>query len=716
MTPQGDLITLIDVHEDYDTSDGIKDRAEISRFEHLTSYSWADRLVDTKLLQTRWNENVPPFTTTKPLCEVPIAAEQPGSPLTWCPPSSTIKLNYAPSTDYRDYEHSLSLRHEMDDAVRYMDPMSTHPVYWDIDIFTSDRTLKMLLKFVQGDAASFQILMQKIGGTLFLVEKSNSAKTKMNLTYSVQEACTQWPGEKSKSHQRLIQYTFDGIRCLVRFEADGCLNKTDRLMAAALISDMARSEVSSSEQPDLVLQMSLQASTTMFVPSAFSGQLLTRPEAVEQFASKVPFTELHWSQKEAIAESRAKKEKLDAARAVAAAEDALAFPRAYRSFRGNISDHQERERAVEMERLVALELDKPKNTLTSPLDYHTNYLEQYPIVKFCTIVGVESEVAKKYLDMAGGEFQRAIDLFHNPQDIESLQKNQIARFIVKTKADPAEAQLCLRYWPDDYEKALRFHATRKMYPGQNIAGPFLKDEGQREKVRKFRQMKNATGVPHSALFALRCASEKIASNSHRLLNDMLLRLWITRIPGVITAYHDPTAAVTSFTYTDVRPQIRKWETDNQQTLAKLSALLKDVKDSVREGHKTILSVTADAKLEVRKAGNAEYDVLSPAQKTMWLRHSREEEEEGTADDNNNDDDDDDEGSDWNMDLEEDDHLEEEEDDDDDENEEEDDDDENEEEDSEEAKVRSVFSDTSSDDEEDRSDDEDNESEDGGVKL
>jgi hypothetical protein len=691
MTPQGDLTTLIDVHEDYDTSDGVKDRAEISRFEHLTSYSWADRLVDTELLQTRWNENVPPLSTIKPMSEVPIAAVQPGSPLTWCPPSSTIKLSYAPSADYRDYEHSLSLRHEMDDAARYMDHMSTHAVYWDIDIFTSDRTLKMLLKFMQGDAASFQILMQKIGGTLFLVEKSNS----------VQEACTEWPGEKSKSHQRLIKYTFDGIRCLVRFEADGCLDKTDRLMAAALISDMARSEVSSSEQPDLVLQMNLQASTTTFVPSAFSGQLLNRPEAVEQFTSKVPFTELHWSQKEAIAESRANQKKLDAARAVATAEKALAESREYP---GEIRDNQERARAVKMERLVALELDKPKNTLTSPLVYHTNYLEQYPIFKFCSIAGVESEVAKKYLGMAEGEFQRALDLYHNPQDNESLQ---IARFIAKTKADPAEAQFCLRYWPDNYEKALRFHARRKENPGRNIGPVFTKEEEQRKKVRRFMQMKNANGMPHSALFALRCASEKIASNSHRLLNDMLLRLWITRIPGVITAYYDPTASVTSFTYTDVRPQIRKWETENQQTLAKLSALLKNIKNIVREDRKMILSVTADGKLEVRNAGNADYDVLSPAQKTMWLRHSRKEEGNGDAGDGNDNDDGGD--PDPNDDAEEDDDLEEENDDD-------NDDDEDEEEESEEAKVRSVFSDTSSDEEEDRSSDEDNESEDGGVKL
>ncbi|KAH0148915.1 hypothetical protein KCU67_g11263, partial [Aureobasidium melanogenum] len=302
MKPQKDLIKLINVQEGCDNHHGGEHRAEITGLEALTSYNWIHRPLAKVLLQTRWGACTP-LSSSRSKSVVPVAAKQPGSPLMWHPPSSNLKLNLAPSTDYRDYEHNLALRNEMDDAVRYMTSLDHRFVSSDIDIFTSDHILKMLLKFAQGDATPFQILTQKIGKTLFLVEKSNSATLEMDLTRSFQDACTDWPDDlKSLSHQRLIQYKLGDIQCLVRFEADGSLDNTDRLMAAALISDLVRSDFSTSTQLDSpVLQMNMQASSADEIESAFSAQPLKRPTTGSYAtATNVSSTDYHWSQRETM--------------------------------------------------------------------------------------------------------------------------------------------------------------------------------------------------------------------------------------------------------------------------------------------------------------------------------------------------------------------------------------------------------------------------------
>ena len=640
---QEHLIKVIDVNDSHGINEGAKHRAEISKFTPLTCYSWAPKYIDTFLLLNRWRGQ-PPISMSRPRSEIPFTGRHSGSPRTWSPPSSIVKLGVAPGPNYRDYEHNLSLRNEMDDAVHYLTSLSIYFVASDIDIFTSDHTLKMILKFVQGDETPFQILMQKIGKTLFLVEKSNSAKTKMSFSRSVQEACTNWPGDDgSLSHQRLVQYTFNGVRCLVRFEADGCLDKTDRLMAAALLSDMVRPDVTPSVQPDPVLQMNLQAPETTDHPDAFSAQLLRRPDAVMQASPKPPSTEYHWAQLESLAEARAEQKRLDAIMAAAAAEEALANPSPHPdSIRDEDEDDDDDHNGGEeynppVQRLKKPEPEVLEDSERSPIVQHIKYLEQYPIAQFCSIAGVESEVAQKYLDMAGGEFKRALDLYHDSQN--DCKGVLLARFVANTKATLDEAKYCLKYCKKDYEKTLRFYAATHKHSIQSVKSTFKHDEREREILSKAIQSENAKGVPHSALFTLRCATEKSALASSNLPNDQLVRLWITRIPGVITAYYDAKATVSSITYTDIRPKIRRWEGENQETLLKLSALLKDLKNTVRKNQKMILSVIAKDKLEVRKASSVKYDVLSLYHKNRWLHHTREDDGEG----NGEDDDDDEEG-------------------------------------------------------------------------
>ncbi|KAH0325735.1 hypothetical protein KCU71_g2228, partial [Aureobasidium melanogenum] len=635
MKPRKDLIKVINAQEGCDNHHGGEHRAEITGFEALTSYNWIHKPLDKVLLQTRWGACTPLFSS-RSKSVVPVAAKQPGSPLLWHPPSSDLRLNLAPSTNYRDYEHNLALRNEMDDAVRYMASLDHRFVSSDIDIFTSDYALKMLLKFVQGDATPFQILMQKIGKTLFLVEKSNSAMMEMDFTRSFQDACTNWPDDlKSLSHQRLIQYEFDGIQCLVRFEADGSLDKTDRLMAAALISDLARSGFSTSTQLGFpALQMNMQASPTDEIDSAFSAQPLKRPSTGSYAtATKVSSTDYHWSQRETMAEFRIKRPELINQEEALKLE--LQTPTSHLEHIGlGGSDFT-------LPQPKKVEPEEPKKSETSPIVQHDRYLEQYPISQFCSIAKTESDVAQKYLDMVGGEFQRALDLYYDSQNLLNL----VARFASVTQTNIQEAKQCLKSCKNDYEKALRLHATKLRFPGKNVTRIFKMEESHREGLQQAIQTKNRKGVPHSALFTLHCASERSISSRLSLSNDQLLRLWVTRTPNVITAYYDASVNVTSVTYTDIRSQVRAWERENQHMLVKLSTLLKDVKNTARQGHKMILSVEEKYKMEICKASGVEIDVLSDYHKRLWLDRAREdEEEEEVADDSddngdNNDDDD-----------------------------------------------------------------------------
>ncbi|KAH0367361.1 hypothetical protein KCU65_g4673, partial [Aureobasidium melanogenum] len=634
MEPQKDLIKVINAREGYDNHHDGEHRAEITGSEALTSYNWIHAPLDSMLLQTRWSACTP-VSSASHKSVVPVAAKQPGSPRLWHPPSSNLKLNLAPSTDYRDYEHNLALKNEIDDAVHHITSLGYRFVTSDIDIFTSDHTLKLLLKFVQGDATPFQIMVQKIGSTLFLAEKGKSATMEMDLTRSFQDACTKWPGDsKSLSHQRLIQYNFNGIRCLVRFEADGSLDKTDRLMAAALISDLARSDFPRTAQLESpVLEMNMRASTTTETESAFSAQPLKRPTSGSSTtATNVASTEYHWSQQETMAEHRIRLQQL--------ADEEEALKPATPTLTSHPEDVGPGGGDFTMPRPKESEPEEPKKSETSPIVQHDRYLEQYPVSNFCSITNTESDVAQTYFDMAGGEFQRALDLYHDFQ-----RTGPAARFATITKTTIQEAKQCLKSCKNDYDKALRLHATKLRFPGKNVGRIFKREESDREALQEAIQAKNRKGVPHSALFTLNCASEKSASGKSSLSNDQLLRLWITRIPSVITAYYDNSAKVTSITYTDVRTKMREWERENQHTLGKLSALLDDIKNTARQDRKMILSVEEKHKMEIQKAHSSDIDVVSDYQKRLWLDRAREDEEEiaDYKDDDNDDDSDDDDG-------------------------------------------------------------------------
>lgn len=97
----------------------------------------------------------------------------------------------------------------------------------DVDIVTCGSSLGNLLRFVRKIDREFRVIVENIGSTVFITRRENSPTQTIpdvhGYGHTFPEAYTTWPGDVkgSESHQRIIQYSFGGMKCLVRFEADG---------------------------------------------------------------------------------------------------------------------------------------------------------------------------------------------------------------------------------------------------------------------------------------------------------------------------------------------------------------------------------------------------------------------------------------------------------------------------------------------------------------
>lgn len=106
-----------------------------------------------------------------------------------------------------------------------------------IDLFACGSTLGSLLRFARGIGKAFRFDVEVIGSTVFFVRKENDPKELIQgvrgFGHTFPEAYTTWEDlSHSESHQRIVQYTFEGLECLVRFESDGYIKNnstTDKL-------------------------------------------------------------------------------------------------------------------------------------------------------------------------------------------------------------------------------------------------------------------------------------------------------------------------------------------------------------------------------------------------------------------------------------------------------------------------------------------------------
>src|SRR5437764_7357210 len=86
-----------------------------------------------------------------------------------------------------------------------------------------------LLRFVRKIDKPFRFHVEVVGNTVFFIRREISPTELIpnvrGYGHTFPEAYTTWETDArgSESHQRIVMYTFGGLKCLVRFESDGYL-------------------------------------------------------------------------------------------------------------------------------------------------------------------------------------------------------------------------------------------------------------------------------------------------------------------------------------------------------------------------------------------------------------------------------------------------------------------------------------------------------------
>lgn len=229
--PLGDVTATIHRHELVDAE--TKDHPpRITGCRDVSSYNWLNETEPTILTPGRWAFSYITCLAQLSLSKLRMTARLmllKGKPPAWTPLSSPVKLQQDKGEYFRDPNAARYPAHPVEPGVRaVLDKEPDFPTT-EMDIVACSSTFGNLLRFVRKQDHSFRILVEVIGSTVFLVRRENSPTELIAGVYgyghSFPDAYTTWTKDVkgSESHQRIIQYTFGGLDCLLRFEADGHL-------------------------------------------------------------------------------------------------------------------------------------------------------------------------------------------------------------------------------------------------------------------------------------------------------------------------------------------------------------------------------------------------------------------------------------------------------------------------------------------------------------
>ncbi|KAK4548612.1 hypothetical protein LTR36_009522 [Oleoguttula mirabilis] len=153
----------------------------------------------------------------------------PGKPPVWKPLSSPIQLEEDAGEYFRDQNAARSPDSPFEPAVHALLAQNATLSPPEFDLFACGSTLGSLLRFARDVDKPFRFTVEVVGRTVFFVRRENSPDEKLvdvrGYGHSFPEKYAPWEAEVegSESHQRMISYTFAGLRCIVRFEGDGYL-------------------------------------------------------------------------------------------------------------------------------------------------------------------------------------------------------------------------------------------------------------------------------------------------------------------------------------------------------------------------------------------------------------------------------------------------------------------------------------------------------------
>jgi len=151
-------------------------------------------------------------------------------PPVWKPLSKPIRLEEDAGEYFRDPNAARFSEYPLEPAVRALLAQNLNLSTEEIDIFACGSTLGNLLRFVRDIDKPFRFTVEVVGRTVFFVRRENSPDEKIigvrGYGHSFPDRYTRWETavKGSASHQRLVSYTFAGLKCIVRFEGDGYLD------------------------------------------------------------------------------------------------------------------------------------------------------------------------------------------------------------------------------------------------------------------------------------------------------------------------------------------------------------------------------------------------------------------------------------------------------------------------------------------------------------
>ncbi|KAL4742438.1 hypothetical protein BDV11DRAFT_167284 [Aspergillus similis] len=153
----------------------------------------------------------------------------PGAPPAWTPARTSDRLSEDNGTYFRDQNAARYAAHVFQPAVESILKQDPGFDFTQIDIVACNSTLGNLRRFIAEPNRQFRFVVEAVGSAVFFVRRENSpTQTLSNVCgfgHTFPEANTTWGSDVkgSESHQRILQYRFAGLSCLVRYEGDGYL-------------------------------------------------------------------------------------------------------------------------------------------------------------------------------------------------------------------------------------------------------------------------------------------------------------------------------------------------------------------------------------------------------------------------------------------------------------------------------------------------------------
>ncbi|KAF2220947.1 hypothetical protein BDZ85DRAFT_202870 [Elsinoe ampelina] len=178
--------------------------AKIKDVEYVASYNWKEAGKDPTIIV-------------------------PGRPPRWQPSRSPQKLHEDSGVYYRDVNGAHFPSYPVEPALRAILVQRPGITLADIQIFGCGNTFGSLLSFVRNEERTFRFGVEQVGSSVFFVRKTNTPRETLDdvrrFGHAFPDANTIWEKDvtTTSSHQRVISYTFAGLKCFIRSESDGYL-------------------------------------------------------------------------------------------------------------------------------------------------------------------------------------------------------------------------------------------------------------------------------------------------------------------------------------------------------------------------------------------------------------------------------------------------------------------------------------------------------------